>query len=68
LLVEALDGRLRLGIRAHLDEAESLAPARLAVLDHLGALHGPELREQLLEIRLVDLIRQVAHIQFLTHC
>src|SRR5262249_34359585 len=50
LVVQALDGRLRLGVAAHLHEAEALAAARVTVLDHLGALDRPELREQLFEV------------------
>ena len=41
LVVQALNGRLRLGVTAHLHEAEPLAPTRVAILDDLCALHGP---------------------------
>ena len=49
-LVEAVDGRLGLGLGVHLHEAEPLAPARLTVLNNLGALHGPELRKPSFEV------------------
>ncbi len=37
LIMQALDGRLGLGLATHLNEAEPLASARGAVLDHLSA-------------------------------
>jgi hypothetical protein len=67
LVVEAVDGGLGLGLGVHLDEPEPLAPAGVAVLDDLGALDGPELREELLELRAVDLIGQITDIQLLAH-
>ncbi len=36
LIVESLNGRLGLGITAHLHEAEAFATARIAVLNHLA--------------------------------
>jgi hypothetical protein len=48
VVVQPINGRLRLGLGVHLDEAETLAPARRAVLNHLRALYCAELREQLL--------------------
>src|SRR3954469_7560839 len=39
--VEGVDRGSRFFVRAHLDEAEALASAALAVLDDLGALHLP---------------------------
>src|SRR4051794_10204131 len=67
LVVEALDGRLGLGLAAHLHEAEALAAARVTVLDDLRALDVPECGEQLLQVGTADLIGQVPDIQFLTH-
>jgi hypothetical protein len=67
LVMETIDGGQGLGLGVHLHEAESLAPAGVAVLDHLGALDGPELPEELLELRAVDLIGQIPHIQLLAH-
>ncbi len=66
-VVEAIDGRLRLGLGIHLDEAEAFAPAGVAVLDHLGTLDGSELREQLLKLRAVNLVGQIPDIQLLAH-
>src|SRR5262249_12738988 len=67
LIVQALDGRLRLGVPPHLPEAEPLAPTRVAILDDLCALHGPEFREQLLQVGIADLVGQVPDIQFPAH-
>ena len=50
LIVQPLDGRLRLSLGVHLDKAETLAPARRAVLNYLRTLNGAELREQLLQM------------------
>jgi hypothetical protein len=55
LVVKALDGRLGLGLAAHLHEAEALAAARVAVLDDLRALNVPECGEQLLQVGTADL-------------
>ena len=49
LIVKPLDRCLRLCLGVHLDKAETLAPARRAILNHLRTLHGAELREQLLQ-------------------
>ena len=45
LFVQTANRGLRLGIAAHLDEAESLAAPGLAIFDHLGALDLAERRE-----------------------
>ena len=45
-LVEALDRRLGLGVRVHLDESESLRAVRVTIDDDLCALHSAELGEQ----------------------
>src|SRR4051794_28654465 len=58
-IVEPLDGRLGLGVGAHLHEAEPLRAVRLAVDDDLGALHSAELGEQRFQVRLVDVVSQV---------
>src|SRR4051794_18735396 len=63
--VEPLDGGLRLGLGIHLDEPESLRAVRVAIDDDLRALHRPERREQRLQVGLVDVVGQVAHIQLL---
>ena len=67
LVIEALDGRLCLGLIAHLHEAEALAAARVAVLDDLRALNLSECGEQNLQVGAADLIRQVPDIQLLAH-
>ncbi len=67
LVVKTLDGRLGLGLAAHLDEAKALAPTRVAILDDLRALHDPESGEQLLQVSVADLIGQVPDIQFPAH-
>jgi hypothetical protein len=43
LIVQPVDGCLRLSFGVHFDKAETLAPARSAVLDYLRALNGAEL-------------------------
>ena len=47
LIVQATNRGLRLGIAPHLDKAEALAAARVAILDHLGTLNRSESSEQL---------------------
>src|SRR5205807_1219326 len=65
--VEPLDGRLRLGVRAHLHEAESLRAVRVPVDDDLGALHRAELGEQRLQVGLVHVVGQVADVKLVAH-
>src|SRR5205823_352272 len=65
--VEPLDGGLRLGVGPHLDEAEPLGAVRVPIDDDLGALHRAELGEQRLQLGLVDVVGQVAHVQLLAH-
>ena len=67
LVMERLDRRLCFLIAAHLHEAEALAAAGVAVVDDLDALHAPELREQLLQFGVADLVGQVPDIKFLAH-
>jgi hypothetical protein len=43
LIVQPVDGCLRLSFGVHFDKAETLAPARSAVLNYLRALNGAEL-------------------------
>ncbi len=47
LIVQALDRRLRLGLRVHLDKAEALATAGVTVGDHLGVCTVPYWANQL---------------------
>src|SRR5262249_18024900 len=67
LIVQGVDGGLRLGIRAHLDETESLASTRVPVGNDLRALDTAVLREQLLQVGAVHAIREVPDVQFLAH-
>src|SRR4051794_3243278 len=62
LAVEGGDGGLRLGVAAHLDEAEALAAAGVAVLDDFRALDGAVLREQLLEVRAGGVVAEIADV------
>jgi hypothetical protein len=67
LIVKPLDGRLSLSLGVHLDEPEPFASARCAVLNHLRALHGAELREQLLQSGVTHTVGQISDIQLLAH-
>ena len=67
MTVETLDGRLRLGVGAHLHEPEPLRAVGVPIDDDLCTLDRPERREQRLQVGLVDVVSQIAHIQFLTH-
>src|SRR6266481_1689783 len=59
LAVKGGDCRLGLGIRAHLNESETLAAAGLAVGNDFGGLHGTVLSEQLLQVRARRVVAQV---------
>ena len=50
VVIESLDRSLSLGVSVHLDKTEPLAAPHITVLDDLGALHGPERCEPLLQI------------------
>jgi hypothetical protein len=62
LAVHGLDGRLGLGVAAHLDKAEALAAAGVAVLDDLRAADGAVLREPLLEVRARHTVLEIANV------
>jgi hypothetical protein len=66
-IVKTIDGGQGFGLAIHLHKAEPFASPGVAVLDHLGALNGPELGEELLELRAIDLIGQITDIQLLAH-
>ena len=51
VVIESLDRSLSLGVGVHLDKTEPLAASHVTVLDDLGALHGAERGEPLLQIR-----------------
>jgi hypothetical protein len=65
--VDALDRRLGFCVAAHFHESEALAAARVAIVDHLGALHRPKLSKQLVKVRAGDVEAQITTIQFLPH-
>jgi hypothetical protein len=67
LAIERRDRRLGFLIGAHLDEAESLGSARVAIVDDLSRNNRAVLCEQLLEFRAIDLVAQVPNIKLLTH-
>src|SRR5207248_4108812 len=67
LAVQRGDGGLGLLVGGHLDEAEPLGPARVAVDDHLRRLHTAVRPEHLLQITVADAVGQVAHVQLLAH-
>ena len=67
LAVHAVDRGLRLGIRAHLHEAEALGATGVAVHHDLGGGHVAVLRERLLQRFVAHRVRQVADIEFVTH-
>src|SRR5262249_7350606 len=67
LAVEGRDRGFRLGVTAHLDEPETLAPPGLPVGDDLGALDRAVLREELFQLRAIDLIAEVTDVQLLAH-
>src|ERR1043166_6394054 len=62
LAVERRDGRLGLGVATHLDEAESLASAGVAIGDDLRALHRAVRGEQRFQCRAIDVVAQISNI------
>jgi len=67
LLVEAIDGRLRLGVARHLDETKTSASAGIPVRNDLGAFDRTEFRKNLFQIRARNVIAQIPNIQFPSH-
>ena len=67
LRIQGVNGRLGLGRIAHFHEAKSLAPPRVAILNHLRTLHLAILREQRLETLARDTVAQIADIQTRSH-
>ena len=67
VIVQPLNGRLRLAFGAHLHEAEPFSSARTTVSHHFRAVHGAELREQLLQLGVADLVGQIPNKQPRTH-
>src|SRR3972149_8153233 len=68
LAVELLDGLLSLAVRTHLNEAEAARLPGLAIGDDRDRLAGPSLREQILEVLVVDGEAEIADVQFSSHC
>jgi len=66
-LVKTFDCCLCLCVVVHFDEAEALAAACRTILDHLRALHGAELREQLFQGGITDPVGQIPDIKLLAH-
>src|SRR5205085_10764040 len=66
--VQTLDGCSRFRLTPPLDEAAAPAPARVAIGDHLRALHIAECTKQYFEARTIDTEAQVTDVQLLTHC
>ena len=65
--VQRVDGGLRLGGRAHLDEAEALRAAAVAVHHDLGRLHRAVGGEVLLQVFVTHRIGKIADVKFLGH-
>src|SRR5262249_43159095 len=65
--VEGGDRGLRLLVALHLDEAEPLGSAGVAVHDHLGRHDGAVRLEDLGQVAVAHLVAEVADVQFLRH-
>src|SRR5262249_42285565 len=65
--VHLLGGLLRLGVAAHLDEAEAFGLPRGAVHDDLRRLHRAVRGEQLLQHLVGHGVGQIAYVQLLAH-
>ena len=62
LVVQGVDGRKGIGVRRHLDEAETATPTRLAILDHLSTSHLAKRREQVFQVGIRDRERKIADV------
>ena len=67
LAVHAVDGGLRLGVRAHLDKAEALRAAGVAVHHDLGGGNATKLGEVAFQAGVGHGVGQVAHVDFAAH-
>src|SRR5262249_21445825 len=67
LAVQRRNRRLGLLVGLHLDEAEPLGAAGVAVHDDLRGLHGAVCLEQLFQGAVRNPVGQVAHVQLLAH-
>src|SRR5690606_24195112 len=62
LVVESLDGGIRLAVVVHLDEGETFRTAGFAIHDQVDARNGAELSERVAQLVLGDAVRQVSNI------
>jgi hypothetical protein len=65
--VHSADRGLGFFIAAHFHKAEALAAAGVAIHDHFGALYRSEFPKHLVEIRVRNVITQIANVQLLSH-
>lgn len=68
LTVHAIDGRLRFGIGAHLDESKTFGATGFTVHHHLRRQHSAKLRESLMQVVITYAVRQVTDVEFVAHC
>ena len=67
LAIHAVDGRLRLSVRAHLDKTKTLGATGFTVHHDFRRRHRAELSECLLEIVVSYAVRQVTDVEFVAH-
>ncbi len=67
MTVQAFDGSLRFSVGAHFNETKALGAAGFTFHHDLGAGHGAEFAEGLLEVVVADGVGQVAYVEFLAH-
>ena len=67
MLVEHLDRFLGFRLRRHLDKAEALGLARITIHDQRDLLDLTGLAEELTQLLLRHVVRQVADVQFCFH-
>src|ERR1700761_7164863 len=67
LAIHAIDGCLRLSVRAHFHEAEALGTAGLTIHHDLGGRDGTELAERLLQGFVANAVGQIAYVKFVFH-
>src|SRR6186713_224143 len=67
LLVKLFDGHLRFRVGAHLDERKPPSLPRELVAGHEHRSHRTRLREQLFELRLLHLVREIPDVQPAAH-
>ena len=67
LVVQCVDGREGIGVRRHLNKAETATPTCLAILNHLSASHLAKRREQVFQVGIRDRESKIADVQLLAH-